>query len=89
MSSNIRAMVRVRPLSDKEFAEKQTEVLQQPNAEQIGVDGQFFTFDKVFYGVTQRGACARGCRARPRPRPRALTTGAAQRCTTPRSRNCL
>ena len=78
--SNIRAMVRVRPLSDKEFAEKQTEVLQQPNAEQIGVDGQFFTFDKVFYGVTQRGACEgmRVCvcvcvaRARDRSRSRAL-----------------
>lgn len=71
MSSNIRAMVRVRPLSDKEFAEKQTEVLQQPNAEQIGVDGQFFTFDKVFYGVTQRGACEGGV-ARARARARAL-----------------
>ena len=69
--SNIRAMVRVRPLSDKEFAEKQTEVLQQPNAEQIGVDGQFFTFDKVFYGVTQRGACEGGV-TRARARARAL-----------------
>ena len=69
-------LMRVRPLSSKEFSENQTcgerkssrarrygvcalsrrNVLEYPNENQVGVDDHYFTYDRVFNGVTQRGA---------------------------------